>query len=157
MPGYESTHAKALWGSLSVKGSIENQPLLFLVTSIEKCFCNCLVGFKRLIKYPNEVCGTDSHSLGSVKGEHGAGAVSGTRRQRASRSSLYLPKRDLPPQGQCCGEKTQNKQPHQTTMWRRGSCRCKLFCFQLCVGHYDLVFLETPKTQKLALYRAPRD
>lgn len=24
-------------------------------------------------------------------------------------------------------------------------------------GHYDLVLLETPKTQKLALYRAPRD
>lgn len=55
------------------------------------------------------------------------------------------------------GRKHWNKQPHQTAQWRRGSCRCKLSVSDFVWGTMILFWLGAPKTQQLALYRAPND
>lgn len=142
MPGYELATCRSTSGFLMcmICGNTNS--------SVPCNWCSSLVGFK---------CVQQILSVAGARREKTALKHQQDKARAINHSSAHLPSRELPPRAQCCGEQTLKQSVPSITVRWRSSCRCKLFCFWLCMGHWDLVLLETPKTQKLALYRAPRE
>lgn len=79
-------------------------------------------------------CMWNRFSLGGMKGERSSEADSSTRRERPSRSSAHLPKTELPPRGQCCGEETLKQAAPSNNNVKKGLLQVQALLFLTLYG-----------------------